>query len=88
MSQIEQTTVIGDRIRAVIGNEEAPTPNTSENISRNRLLRVKTGLCHVLTEVIPAIPHCDARDELVAWIFEIHTIAAAEECQMKTEVTA
>lgn len=88
MNQIEQEKVIGDRIRAVIGNEEAPTPNTSENISRDRLLRVKAGLCHVLTEVIPTIPQCASRDELVAWIFEIHTIAAAEECQMKTEVTA
>ncbi|MFA1283328.1 transcriptional regulator [Citrobacter telavivensis] len=88
MNQIEQAKVIGDHIRSVIGNEEATTPNTSENISRDRLLRVKTGLCHVLTEVIPAIPQCASRDELVAWIFEIHTIAAAEECQMKPEVTA
>ncbi|MEF3760492.1 transcriptional regulator [Escherichia coli] len=85
MSQIEQAKVISDRILAVIGNEDAPTPNTAENVSRVRLLRVRTGLCHVLTEIMPGITASAARDELYAWLFEIHSITGAEECQARAE---
>ncbi|HBC7420860.1 TPA: transcriptional regulator [Serratia marcescens] len=88
MNQIEKAEVVGKRIHAVIGRYEAPEPNTIENVSRDRLLRVRAGLCHVLTEIMPGIQASAGRDELAAWLFEIHSIAAAEECEARAEAAA
>ncbi|WP_407221024.1 ash family protein [Enterobacter sp. CPE_E1214] len=57
----------------------------AENVSRARLLRVRAGLCHVLTEIMPGITASAERDELYAWLFEIHSVTRAEECQARLE---
>lgn len=53
--QIEEATAVSNRIRAALGCGEITEPHTPENVSRARLLRVRAGLCHVLTEIMPGI---------------------------------
>lgn len=69
------------RVNALIGNPDAPTPNTTENVSRDRLLRVQAGLRHVLVEVIPQIDDEQQREEISHWIDGIYTIICCEECE-------
>lgn len=66
------------RVNALIGSTCAPVPATPENISRNRLLRVQTGLRHLLTEVIPQITDEQQRREVHLWIDGIYTITCFE----------
>ncbi|EKY0662446.1 TPA: hypothetical protein ACT2TS_002463 [Citrobacter braakii] len=84
--QIEEAKAVSNRIRAALGCDEITEPHTPENVSRARLLRVRAGLCHVLTEIMPGITASAERDELYAWLFEIHSIARVEESQAKAEV--
>ncbi len=70
-----------ERINAVIGS----TNSSTENLSRDRLLRVQKGLHHSLTEVIPAIEDEQLRVEIYYWIEAIHTITLCEECDSKRE---
>ncbi|MEG5874293.1 hypothetical protein [Enterobacter ludwigii] len=58
--QIEEATAASNRIRAALGCGEITEPHTPENVSRARLLRVRAGLCHVLTEIMPGT-HRDSR---------------------------
>lgn len=83
--QIEGARAVSMRIRAALGCDEAPKPDAAENVSRARLLRVRAGLCHVLTEIMPGITASAERDELYAWLFEIHSVTRAEECQARLE---
>lgn len=83
--QIEGARAVSMRIRAALGCDEVPKPDTPENVSRARLLRVHTGLTHVLTEIMPGITESAVRDELCAWLFEIHSITGAEDCQARAE---
>jgi hypothetical protein len=80
--QIEEATAVSNRIRAALGCGE---PHTPENVSRARLLRVRAGLCHVLTEIMPGITASAEREELYAWLFEIHSVTRIEECQARLE---
>lgn len=68
------------RTQAIIGNESAPTPNTPENISRDRLLRAQAGLLHLLTEVIPQISDEKQRHEMYLLVDGIHNLTRFEEC--------
>ena len=83
--QIVEATAVSNRIRAALGCGEITEPHTPENVSRARLLRVRAGLCHVLTEIMPGITSSAERDELYAWLFEIHSVTRAEECQARLE---
>lgn len=69
-----------ERVSALIGNPNAPTPNTTENRSRDRLFRVKKGLLHLLLEVIPQIEDSQQRQEVSLWVSGIHDIIRCEEC--------
>ena len=75
-----------ERISCVIGNLDGPTLNTTENVSRDRLLRVQKGLLHLLTDVIPTIEDEQQRAEIYYWVEGIHTITQCEECDSKREV--
>ncbi|WP_371337482.1 transcriptional regulator [Klebsiella quasipneumoniae] len=86
--QIEKANAVSMRIRAALGCDEVPKPYTTENVSRARLLRVSAGLCHVLIEIVPGIAPSKERDELYAWLFEIHSIIGAEECSQRAEAEA
>ena len=68
-----------ERVHALIGLASAPVPATPENISRTRLLRVQTGLRHLLTEVIPQITDEQERQEVYLWVDGIFSIARFEE---------
>ncbi|MDM3376718.1 hypothetical protein OGV37_17795 [Citrobacter sp. Cb010] len=83
--QIEESKAVSNRIRVALGCDEITEPHTPENVSRARLLRVRAGLCHVLTEIMPGITASAERDELYAWLFEIHSIARVEESQARLE---
>ena len=75
--QIEEATAVSNRIRAALGCGEITEPHTPENVSRARLLRVRAGLCHVLTEIMPGITASAERDELYAWLTGIAAALAA-----------
>ena len=69
-----------ERISAVIGNHNAPTPNTAENLSRDRLMRISAGLRHLLDEVIPHITDAQQRQEVYLWVDGMYTITQCEAC--------
>ncbi|KFB99150.1 hypothetical protein GTGU_04151 [Trabulsiella guamensis ATCC 49490] len=71
------------RVNALIGSSCAPVPATPENISRNRLLRVQSGLRHLLTEVIPRITDEQQRHEVYLWVDGIYSITRFEEVDTK-----
>lgn len=73
------------RTQAIIGNESAPTPNTPENISRDRLLRAQAGLLHLLTVVIPQITDEEQRREVYLLVDGIHNPTRFEECDAARE---
>ncbi|MEZ3499815.1 MULTISPECIES: transcriptional regulator [unclassified Pantoea] len=73
------------RTQAIIGNESAPTPNTPENISRDRLLRAQAGLLHLLTVVIPQITDEEQRREVYLLVDGIHNLTRFEECDAARE---
>ena len=83
--QIEEATAVSNRIRAALGCGEITEPHTPENVSRARLLRVRAGLCHVLTEIMPGITASAEREELYAWLFEIYSVTRIEECQARLD---
>lgn len=66
------------RIDALIGNPSAPALNTSENVSRDRLLRVQKGLGHLLFEVISQIQDEQQRLEIYQWVDALYTITCCE----------
>ncbi|EGT4441111.1 MAG: transcriptional regulator [Pantoea sp.] len=82
---IQSHTVDFKRTQAIIGNESAPTPNTPENISRDRLLRAQAGLLHLLTVVIPQITDEEQRHEMYLLVDGIHNLARFEECDAARE---
>ncbi|UIL52546.1 transcriptional regulator [Pantoea agglomerans] len=73
------------RTQAIIGNEAAPTPNTPENISRDRLLRAQAGLLHLLTVVIPQVTDEKQRREMYLIVDGIHSLTRFEECDAARE---
>ncbi|EOZ7331642.1 hypothetical protein ACT4JQ_002310 [Yersinia enterocolitica] len=66
-------------IAELMGNRGKPIPDTSENVSRTRLLRVKTGLLHLLTVVIPLIENEQQRLQAYWWAEAVHNIVRFEE---------
>lgn len=76
------------RMQAIIGNENTPTPNAPENISRDRLLRAQAGLLHLLTEVIPQISDEKQRHEMYLLVDGIHNLTRFEECDAAREQQA
>lgn len=86
----EQATDSQDyrRVSALLGNQDGLIPNTPENISRDRLLRVNKGLCHLLAEVIPQISDVQQRQEISLWVGGIYFITRCEEFDADEQMTA
>ncbi|TXG99319.1 MAG: transcriptional regulator [Nevskiaceae bacterium] len=74
-----------ERVNAMIGRHEAISPDTAENRSRDRLLRAKLGLSHLLTNVIPNLEKASEREEIFLWVRGVFTIIQVEECEAITE---
>lgn len=73
------------RVDAMIGRCEAVSPDTVANRSRDRLLRAKLGLTHLLTNVLPNIENASEREEIFLWVNGVFAIIQAEECEAITE---
>ncbi|AYH32997.1 hypothetical protein [Pectobacterium parmentieri] len=67
------------RVQNLIGHLHAPIDATTENQSRAKLLRVKTVLQYLLTEVIPNISDTNQRQEIFLWVDEMYSITRIEE---------
>lgn len=72
-------------IAELMGRRGKPIPDTSENVSRTRLLRVKEGLLHLLTVVIPLIENEQQRLQVYWWTEAVHNIVRFEEHDAKNE---
>ncbi|MFV8760924.1 hypothetical protein ACSMDK_15185 [Yersinia enterocolitica] len=72
-------------IAELMGSRGKPIPDASENISRTRLLRVKEGLLHLLTVVIPLIENEQQRLQVYWWAEAVHNIVRFEEHDAKNE---
>ncbi|EKN4178729.1 transcriptional regulator [Yersinia mollaretii] len=72
-------------IAELMGSRGKPIPDTSENVSRTRLLRVKAGLLHLLTVVIPLIENEQQRLQVYWWAEAVHNIVRFEEHDAKNE---
>ncbi|EPY4331399.1 hypothetical protein ACXDJA_005107 [Klebsiella variicola] len=77
-----------DRILAsvnqVIGRKESVVPNTPENNSHDRLLRISAGLLHLLNEVLPGMANTAERDEIAVWVDAMHSITMIEALDAKS----
>lgn len=74
-----------ERVDAVIGRAYPVEPDSSCNRSRDRLLRARTGLLHIVNNVIPGISNSADREEMYLWVNGILTITQLEECDASTE---
>ncbi|MCE0825550.1 hypothetical protein LVQ78_05835 [Buttiauxella sp. A2-C2_NF] len=74
-----------ERINAVIGRPQIILPATPENQSRDRLMRVKAGIHHLLTEVVPKIENQQDRQEVYAWLDGMYSILRIEEFYARSE---
>lgn len=73
------------RIQAEIADMlDNNTPLRAEERSRDRLLRVRKGLIHVLCEVLPPIDN-PKKQELYYWLEAINRISNAEAVDAKLE---
>ena len=68
-------------IADMLGNN---TPLHSEERSRDRLLRVRKGMAHILCEVFPQIDD-PKKQELYYWLEAISRISGAEAVDAKSE---
>ncbi|MEQ5221152.1 hypothetical protein ABN242_03765 [Providencia alcalifaciens] len=68
-------------ITDMLGNN---TPLHSEERSRDRLLRVRKGMAHILCEVFPQIDD-PKKQELYYWLEAINRISDAEAVDAKSE---
>ena len=77
-----------DRILAsvnqVIGRKESVAPNTPENDSHDRLLRISAGLLHLLNEVLPGMANTAERDEIAVWVDAMYSITMIEALDAKS----
>ncbi|HEM8210042.1 TPA: hypothetical protein U2M19_000852 [Providencia rettgeri] len=71
-------------IDEMIGNFEYTLP---EERSRDRLLRIRKGMIHVLCEVLPPIDD-PKKQELYYWLERMTTIIGIEEVEAKTDTEA
>jgi hypothetical protein len=86
MNIIEQADATQARVQQLIGRVEPVSPDTPHNRTRDRMLRAGSGLRHVITELLPALPNSPERDELALWLDGIYTLAQIEELE-SNEVT-
>ncbi|CNI03997.1 hypothetical protein [Yersinia ruckeri] len=75
-------------IAELMGSRGKAIPDTSENVCRTRLLRVKAGLLHLLTAVIPLIENEQQRLQVYWWTEAAHNIVRLEEHDAKKRAGA
>ncbi|HCT8858948.1 TPA: hypothetical protein OUA98_001824 [Klebsiella michiganensis] len=83
MMDIAQRDRILARVNQVIGRKESVVPNTPENNSRDRLLRISAGLLHLLNDVLPGITNTAERDEIAVWVDAMYSITMIEALDAK-----
>lgn len=76
------------RVDEVIGRDGPLVPDCAYNRSRVRLLRARTGLLHIVNNVIPGISDAAEREEVYLWVNGILTLTLIEECEANSEVKA
>lgn len=85
VNPVEQHFSDYERIQAVIGRQQMILPVSPENSSCDRLMRVKAGVHHLLTEVVPGIENQQDRQEVYAWLDGIYSILRIEEFYVRSE---
>ena len=88
INPLEQHFSDYERIQAVIGRPQIILPATPDNQSCDRLLRVKAGIHHLLTEVLPGIENQQDRQEVYMWLDGIYSILRIEEFYVRSEAQA
>lgn len=69
-----------ERMLRVLSRQAGIFPNTPENLSRDRLLRIRAGVQHLLSDVVPRLESSPVRHDVYLWLDEMLTILSAEEC--------
>ncbi|MBK0001431.1 hypothetical protein [Erwinia sp. S38] len=64
----------------VLSRPEGVFPSTPENLSRDRLMRIRAGVQHLLIKVVPTLESSPVRQEVYLWLDEMLTILSAEQC--------
>ena len=75
MMDIAQRDRILARVNQVIGRKESVVPNTPENNSHDRLLRISA--------VLPGIANTAERDEIAVWVDAMYSITMIETLDAK-----
>lgn len=83
MMNIAQRDRILASVNQVIGRKESVVPNTPENNSHDRLLRISAGLLHLLNEVLPGMANTAERDEIAVWVDAMYSITMIEALDAK-----
>lgn len=55
----------------------------TDNLSRQRLIRVHTGLIHLIDHVVPQVADEDTSLKLYAFLDEMRIITSYEQCDME-----
>ncbi|HDY3769847.1 TPA: hypothetical protein ACGSEB_003746 [Yersinia enterocolitica] len=55
----------------------------TDNLSRQRLIRVHTGLIHLMVHVVPQVADEDISLKLYAFLDEMRIITSCEQCDME-----
>ncbi|MCK0998198.1 hypothetical protein [Klebsiella pneumoniae] len=84
MMNIAQRDRILASVNQVIGRKESVVPNTPENNSHDRLLRISAGLLHLLNEVLPDMANTAERDEIAVWVDAMYSITMIEALDAKS----
>lgn len=84
MMNIAQRDRILASVNQVIGRKESVVPNTPENNSHDRLLRISAGLLHLLNEVLPGMANTAERDEIAVWVDAMYSITMIEALDAKS----
>lgn len=69
-----------DRVQRLLGRPEMIFPNTPNNVSRDRLMRIRAGVQHLLNEVVPSLETPAEQQEIYLWLEGIWSILRIEEC--------
>lgn len=79
-TDIDQYKADRERVARVLSRQEMILPNTPENISRDRLMRIRAGVQHLLNEVVPALANPAEQQEVYLWLEGIWSILQIEQC--------
>ncbi|MBM7342726.1 hypothetical protein [Pantoea coffeiphila] len=79
-TDIDQHKADRERVARVLSRPEMILPNTPENVSRDRLMRIRAGVQHLLNEVVPALENPSEQQEVYLWVEGIWSILRIEQC--------